>query len=337
MGIGSIAGYEMMHLLYTDCWGELYAARRQPEVEPVLLRLFPQPLGISDRAWEVVFAELRVMARIDHPGVARIIDWGQHNGRYYTVYVQPEGTPLSDLLSSPIGVQQAADLLSGLTTSLEAARVWGVVHLGLGPTNVWAAPGGKTVVSDFGLWYAAREVPGIFEGTVAYPAPEQVSQLRAGPASDVWAVARLFLDLAFGEEEAEAALAAGCLPPGLDERQAGEIRNALQVEPLARHLNVGEFAQAMGLPIDESVAEFINCPVCRLEQEMNLYGAKRKRAGDGITIDDDPTELREHGKRRREVEQPPVETATGGWNTGFWVSAIALAAIVLYLWVQAFS
>jgi len=73
-----------------------------------------------------------------------------------------------------------------------------VLHLGLRPACIWVGPGERVQVSDFGLWYVSRDFPEFGRREDPFLAPEQPAGDRVCAATDVYALAMLFLELRCG-------------------------------------------------------------------------------------------------------------------------------------------
>jgi serine/threonine protein kinase len=303
------AGYSLQVPLDEDEWGSLYRATYIPHRREVLLRAFPPGLGQEPRAWELMQAEIGAWARLDHPGIVQALDWGEVGGRCFLATSTPRGRQLGELLREDSGLEEADEIFMGLLVSLEAARQWGVIHLGLGPSNIWIAPDGAVQVGEFGFWYVAREFPSLASGTSRFTTPEQASGGRTGAATDVYSLGLIYLALRFGLNAARTAPGASPLPEGLEDRQAA-VTCCLEAEPLARFRSAGELARAFGWVPDEWLYEdHRDCPICRLKSEV-----QRETSGAACTI---PSYGRDIGDT---------------WVKYAWALIIALAVATAVVW-----
>ena len=265
-------GYLLEELLASDQWGDLHRGTYVSHNRPVLLRRFAPALA-AEGPWRLAAAEIQAWARVDHPGVIQPLDWGNPTAGPYLATEMPAGAPLASLITAEDGLAgiEPEQVFAGVVEAVEAARLWGVLHLGLGPTNVWVAPDGSVRVSEFGIWYVQAEFgePGAAGGP--FLAPEQVSRSRVGASADVYSLAMLLVALRRGLDAAELARG-GQLPPSTADVSSGEaaaLRRCLESNPLARPRSAGEMAEAMGLtaPAEED-NHFRDCPVCRLKEEI---------------------------------------------------------------------
>jgi hypothetical protein len=301
-------GYRLEEFLAADTWGELHHARYVPHDREVLFRRFPAGLGAEEGAWDLATAEIQAWARLDHPGILQVLDWGRAAAGPYLVTAMPKGSLLGDILSEEEGVEAPGDAFRNLLVSVEAARQWGVLHLGLGLTCLWVAGDGAVQVGEFGLYYVSREFPAHGGADDLFLAPEQSGGGRVSAATDVYALGLLFMALSGGLAEARAVAQGGALPEALGGNR-GVIARCLDDQPLARYRSAGEMAGAMGLDPEQWLyQEYRDCSLCRLKSEIErdaARGSKRRRAG--------------------------LAAAAGGLQYR-WAAILALAAVTFLVW-----
>jgi len=142
--------------------------------------------------------EAEVLAGIDHPGVVRYVAHGETGGgKAYLAMEWLEGEDLEQRLArEPLSVDEAVALAARVADALAAAHQRGVVHRDIKPSNLWLVRRRLDVVKvlDFGI-ARVKSAPqaltrtGVFMGTAAYMAPEQVRSARdVGPSIDTFAL-----------------------------------------------------------------------------------------------------------------------------------------------------
>lgn len=164
-------------------------------------RALKEPHDQSPRL-EAELKEARMQARLDHPGLVRILGTERIDGRFFLVTEFVEGGTLrARLQQGGKPTREEADrLLRGILEALAYAHGKGIVHLDLKPENVFVLPDGALKIGDFGL---ARLVDrGLatmsrVQGTLLYMAPEQLEG-KAGPSVDLWAVGAIAYELYTG-------------------------------------------------------------------------------------------------------------------------------------------
>lgn len=95
--------------------------------------------------------EARLISRLDHPGVCRIYDFIEEEGREAIVLEYVEGRTLSAALRDGVEAQEKLRVAEEIAAVLAAAHREGIVHGDLKPGNVVLRPGGEVKVLDFGL------------------------------------------------------------------------------------------------------------------------------------------------------------------------------------------
>lgn len=296
-------GYLLEELLHADEWGELYRARYAPHRRNVLFRRLPGGIAGNEAAWDLMRAEVQAWARLDHPGILQVLDWGatrvagvaSAKDEAFIATEMPSGTRLDLLLPDPIaggaenaelerapGGLEVDEIFLSLLEAVEAACRWGVLHLGLRPACIWVGPGERVQVSDFGLWYVSRDFPEFGRREDPFLSPEQLAGDRVCAATDVYALAMLFLELHCGPGTALEVFRGAGLP-----REIAELSPVLECcldpRPIARYRSGGELAVALGLDAgaagqDACTVEYRDCPLCRLKSEIHrdvLHGEGR--------------------------------------------------------------
>ncbi len=299
------AGYLLEEPLEADEWGGLYRGLHVPHNREVMLRVFPKGLAREPGAWELMQAEIQAWARLEHPGVLQALDWGEALGRCYVATVMPRGEPLAAVLAEDIGVDGADEVFANLLVSVEAARQWGVLHLGLGPSNIWVDGDGGVEVGEFGFWYVAREFPGLEAGAGRFQAPEQLHGERASAASDVYSLGLIYVALRLGTGAALDAPRGSGLLVGLADRRA-VLERCLERQPLARYRSARELADSLGLRPEEWLyEEYRDCPICRLKEEIQRGASPRASA---------------------------MGSTDAAWVKYAWAAIVALAVVTALVW-----
>ena len=179
-------------------------------VHPVLQNVYVLKLsrhatrpGEHDR----LVREGKMLAALDHPNLARVIDLDFHEGRAFVVMEYINGQNLRQYMSGrTVAPQQAAGLMAQVASALAPAHASGLMHLDLKPENVVVGSDGRPRVIDFGLamlrdaWQSDDGDPQYISGTVEYMPPEQAQGHRdqLGPATDVFAMGAMLYELLTG-------------------------------------------------------------------------------------------------------------------------------------------
>ena len=165
------------------------------------------PRFVEKFSWEA-----KTIARLTHPNVVAVYDQGTHDGLPYLVMEYVRGRTLRDMLTDERRLEpiEALAILEQMLSAIAAAHRAGVIHRDVKPENVLIAtsPTGTSLadavvkVADFGLARAveasADDGGGQLLATVAYVAPELVSDGEADPRSDVYSVGIVLFEMLTG-------------------------------------------------------------------------------------------------------------------------------------------
>ena len=210
--------------------GVVYHGVRRDTGEPAALKTIA--VG-NDHTLMMLRREIRALARLEHPGIVRILDHGVEGGLPWYAMALIEGTSLRGFVdASSAGLptlpmnehgetdqptrhpeppayenlQRSLVIVQRLCEALAYLHSHGLVHRDLKPDNVMVTGEGDPVIVDFGL--AARfpgtagrdtlEVDQAIVGTPAYIAPEQASGDFVDSRADIFAVGRMLYELITG-------------------------------------------------------------------------------------------------------------------------------------------
>jgi serine/threonine-protein kinase len=209
--------------------GSVYRALRQGDYrQRVALKVIRPGLG-SDEVLRRFRTERQVLAELEHPHVARLLDGGStDDGRPYFVMEYIDGQPLDRFCEArQLGTRERVGLLLAVCAAVEYAHGRGVLHRDLKPDNVLVTADGVPKVTDFGLAKrleggSGHTASGAILGTPSYMAPEQAGGKAGaiGPATDVYALGAILYELLTGR------------PPFRAETPLETLRQVLTEEPV---------------------------------------------------------------------------------------------------------
>ncbi|MFJ5301361.1 serine/threonine-protein kinase [Streptomyces sp. NPDC088350] len=155
--------------------------------------------------------EARAVAQLRHPHIIVVHDVVEQDERPYIVMELIDGGSLADRISArgPVDAAEAARIGVALLGALRTAHEAGVLHRDIKPANVLLgaasdrADSDRVVLTDFGIAQVVGATTltgsGEFVGSPEYTAPERMSGLPTGPASDLWSLGALLCTILSGE------------------------------------------------------------------------------------------------------------------------------------------
>lgn len=191
--------------------GAVYLAERVEggfEQRVAIKRIVGDGALAPERAAEYLGRERGLLARLQHPGIATLIDGGVDGDGFPWLAMECiEGQTLSAYIESHTpGFEQRFDLLLQLIDAVMHAHRQLIVHGDLKPVNLMVQPDGRLRVLDFGIARLLSEAPAAAGGpaTPGWASPEQRSGAVVGIASDQYQIARLAVLLLAGDSQAPA-------------------------------------------------------------------------------------------------------------------------------------
>jgi serine/threonine-protein kinase len=217
---GCVGPYRLLSPLGMGGMGVVYLAERVTAdfTQRVALKLIPA--GLTDPRLEEQFGrERRILAKLEHPGIARFIDGGTTStGDSFIAMEYVEGTSLLEYARG-LKMRARLRLLLRICNALEFAHRHLVIHGDLKPANILVTADGSPRLLDFGLAGlledgCARRLPGTEMWlTPAYASPEQVRGEQLTASTDIYALGILLYELLAGSRPYEVD---GLLPEELE-------------------------------------------------------------------------------------------------------------------------
>lgn len=224
--VGGVLGgrYRVIARIASGGMGEVFRGHDLLLDRPVAIKVLQPSLARDPEVVARFRDEARAAARLQHPNVVAVHDWGEEDGTYFMVMEYVPGRDARDLLVARGALEpaQAADIVAAVCDALAAAHASALVHRDVKPENILIDRKGNVKVADFGIAAivdAERTHPGgAVPGTLRYLAPEQALGREATPASDIWAAGAVLFELLTGR----AVDHGGVAPAELLRRRASE-------------------------------------------------------------------------------------------------------------------
>ncbi|MFT5284559.1 MAG: serine/threonine protein kinase [Planctomycetota bacterium] len=245
---------EILELVGRGGMGLVYKARQKSLGRVVALKVLA-PLFANDPAFaERFLREAQALAKLSHPHIVTVFEFGERQGRYFIVMEFVEGKSMRELLNDrKVGQADTLRLVPQICDGLQYAHEHGVVHRDIKPENILVDLSGDVRIADFGLarllganeedWRLTRASQVM--GTPQYMAPEQMSRpTEVDHRVDIYALGAVMYEMLTGE-----------LPMGrfalpseesdTDKRLDEVILTSLASDPKRRYQSVHEMGAAV--------------------------------------------------------------------------------------------
>ncbi len=196
-----VAGYGLEEVIGRGGMGVVYRANA-PKGDKVAFKLMSPSVVPARR--ERFLREWRALARLEHPGIVRVLDAGDSDVGPWLALELVDGISLGRV-PVPLPLDRALDLAEQIARAMDHAHRRGIVHRDLKPSNILVRRDGAVKIADFGLAkdldaHVALTVEGVALGTPNFMAPEQVQARpdKVGVAADVHAIGALLYALTTG-------------------------------------------------------------------------------------------------------------------------------------------
>jgi hypothetical protein len=234
---------EITELIGAGGMGAVYKARQVRLDRPVALKVLPPEVGRDPAFAERFLREARTLARLSHPHIVTVHDFGEAGGFYYFLMEFVDGVNLRQALrAGRFTPGQALGVVPQICDALQYAHDKGVVHRDIKPENLLLTAQGQVKIADFGLAKLLGRDEGVptltgtrqVLGTPHYMAPEQMEHPETvDHRADIFSLGVLFYEMLTGE------LPLGRFPPPssrvqIDLRLDEIVLRALEKEPERR-------------------------------------------------------------------------------------------------------
>jgi serine/threonine protein kinase len=180
--------YRLIKQLGKGGMGEIYLAEHTQLGKLVAVKIISGDLSHKPQFVGLFKREARSAAKLQHPNIAQVFDYGEEKGRYFYVMDYVQGQSLAEIIdsSAPLPLKKALAIFRQILEGLEHAHKSGILHRDIKPANILLDDSGLVKLLDFGLARSVYEEDSLTAvgqspgGTPSYTSPEQ----RKGDPTD---------------------------------------------------------------------------------------------------------------------------------------------------------
>ncbi len=262
----SFGGFKVTRLIARGGMGVVFEGMQESLDRPVAIKFLYPHLSDDDRFRDRFEREARAAARLNHPNIVRILDFGVDGGLYYMIQDLIIGESLRDRLTElhssggTLRTDAVIAIIEPVGRALAYAHEHGYVHRDVKPGNVLLDGNGQAYLTDFGVVKIAGAnsltAAGMIIGTPEYMAPEQsAGVIDVGPAADQYSLAVVTYEMLVGRVPFQAPTPAAVMRmhltdppppprsvvPWFPEEVEKVLSRALAKEPFDRYPSVADF------------------------------------------------------------------------------------------------
>jgi serine/threonine-protein kinase len=277
-----IGAYRLLHVLGEGGMGRVHLAARADQMyrQQVAIKLMHPGFAQTQRMLLRFGAERQILANLNHPNIARLLDGGVDKGLPYLVMEYVDGLPIDEYCrKNKVGTEARLRLFRTVCGAVEYAHKNLVVHRDIKPGNILVTADGVPKLLDFGIAKLLAPDGGDLTQTRTaermmtpeYASPEQVRGDTITTSTDVYALGVLLYELLSGrrpfhldtaspievarvicEQAPTAPSVVGkanpdFAPPDAARKLSGDLDNivlmALRKEPARRYVSVGQLSE----------------------------------------------------------------------------------------------
>ncbi len=253
-----------------------FDTRLENDVAVKVIRTENLPQSGVEKALKRFEREAKALAKLTHPNIVKVSDYGEYEGSPYLVMPYLPGGTLKQVLNGrPMPWQDAAQLLIPIARALDYAHRQNMIHRDVKPSNILITEDGEPMLTDFGIAKIIDEEATVdltgtsaTVGTPEYMAPEQVISKTVDHRADIYALGVVFYEMITGRRPFVADTpmavlfkhASEPLPnprqfvPDLPSSVEMVLLRALAKKPEERFERMEEFASTLARLIREPVA-----------------------------------------------------------------------------------
>jgi serine/threonine protein kinase/Tol biopolymer transport system component len=201
-------GYKVTRFIARGGMGLVFEGTQESLDRSVAIKFLYPHLSDDDQFRERFEREAHAIARLDHPNIVRVLDFGTEGQMHFMILDYIDGVTLRDHLirvqtdGLSLRTETVANIVQQVGSALTYAHERGYVHRDVKPGNIMLQKNGRVFLTDFGVVKDVGAMSGTMTGAVIgtpeYMAPEQANGANVGPPADLYALAVVTYEMLVG-------------------------------------------------------------------------------------------------------------------------------------------
>jgi serine/threonine-protein kinase len=342
-----IGKYSVIRKIASGGMAEVYLCRLRGEEgfeKKVAVKIILPRFSSEPRFRDLFVREARIAAKLVHPNLVQVFDFGREGGSYFLAMEFIDGWNLAQAVSrarlcgTPVPLPVWRYWVEGILSGIGHLHSKGIVHGDISPSNILLSRGGVVKITDFGISRGAHRKAGSAGGSGgkhAYLSPEQARGEEANMGSDLFAAAVVSAEIVLPRRVFEGASVVETLArlseydgsnaelDALPSPVSEVVRKGLSADRRDRYRDAEEFSQALCAAVHRSAGRSeilayweVLFPGENREEEDTIAPPGSDRTGDGSVV----REKREgYGERSGKVAKFGVLSALVALSAGGYV------------------
>ena len=200
-----LGAYRIINRIGQGGMASVYKAYQPSMDRHVAIKVLPGQLAESPEFVTRFQQEARIIARLEHPHILPVFDYGEDNGvTYFVMRYFEAGTLKTKMEAGPLPIQEIDRIFTQLADALGYAHARGIVHRDLKPANALVDADGNLFLTDFGIAKLLESAsPRLTQtdaimGTPAYISPEQAQARTVDQRSDIYSLGIILYEMVTG-------------------------------------------------------------------------------------------------------------------------------------------
>ncbi len=198
--------YRIINQIGEGGMATVYKAYQPSMDRNVAIKVLPSKLAESSEFTQRFQQEARIIAKLEHPHILPVFDYGENNGVTYFVMRYLDAGTLREKMETgrPLPLDEIDRLFTQLADALSYAHSNGIIHRDLKPSNALIDLQGNLFLTDFGIAKLLESAsPRLTQtdaimGTPAYISPEQAMAIQVDQRSDIYSLGIILYEMVTG-------------------------------------------------------------------------------------------------------------------------------------------